>query len=221
MRVKICGISSGHDALAAGAAGADAIGLNFVAGPRQLDLDQAGRILRSLPLLVTPVALVRLSRGEMNGDLLELLAAFWVPHVQLYGDVAAPGIRRLVREGFRPVVIARVENRRFADPVNALLAACGPDPPAAVLLDAHARHKLGGTGQAFHWPWVEQARQTGELDDWPPVILAGGLSPENVAEAIVVARPWGVDVVTGVESTPGKKDPRKMAAFVRAAHQSG
>jgi len=221
MRVKICGITNVEDARAAALAGADAIGLNFVAGPRQIDLDQADRILRSLAPLVTPVALVRLVDGAIASDLLALLETHHVGCVQLYGQLDPDIIRRLLGQGFKPLLVVRVQDHDFAAQVNEFLAACGPDRPAGVVLDAYQPGRLGGTGKEFHWPWVAQARQAGKLEGWPPLILAGGLTPDNVAQAIATARPWAVDVVTGVEQAPGKKDPDKMAAFVRAARLAG
>jgi phosphoribosylanthranilate isomerase len=86
-----------------------------------------------------------------------------------------------------------------------------------LLLDAQDPSRPGGTGRAWAWPWLAEARARGELADWPPIILAGGLDPSNVAQAIHAARPDAVDVASGVESSPRKKDPTKVRAFVRAA----
>ena len=86
-----------------------------------------------------------------------------------------------------------------------------------VLLDAYVPHASGGTGRTFCWEWVETARSRGQTADWPPVIFAGGLNPDNVAEAIAVVQPYAVDASSGVESEPGKTDPQKVAAFIRNA----
>lgn len=221
MRVKICGITSPDDAALTAAAGADAIGLNFVAGPRQITLEAAPEILAAVPPLVTPVALVTLQEdGDLPGDLLELLAMHWVSHVQVYGQVTPQAVVRLIRDGFRPLVVGHVRDRSFAEPVSRLVAACGAHGPAGVVLDAFDSRRAGGTGQSFPWDWLAEAREAGELDTWPPIILAGGLCPENVAEAVARTRPWGVDVASGVESEPGRKDPDKIAQFVLAARSA-
>ena len=90
--------------------------------------------------------------------------------------------------------------------------------PPAILLDTAAAGKLGGTGQSFDWNWIAEARAAGELEGLPPIILAGGLTPDNVAEAIRIARPYAVDVSSGVEfpGQPGIKDPARIKAFVQA-----
>ena len=95
--------------------------------------------------------------------------------------------------------------------------------PRAILLDAASPSQLGGTGQSFNWHWIAEAREAGELDGLPPIILAGGLNPDNVAEAIRIARPYAVDVSSGVEvpGKPGIKDPIKMRDFIQAVHGAG
>jgi len=219
VRVKICGITSVEDALTAAEAGADAIGLNFVSGPRQMTPAAAEAILRSLPAMVTPVALVRLQGGAVPDELLELLGQFWVSHIQIYGDFESQNLDILRRDGFRPIPVVSVRDRGFADQAAAWWPKGGEPSAAAVVLDAYDPDRPGGTGSHFRWEWVSAARQAGRLDGWPPIVLAGGLRPENVAEAIRVARPYAVDVSSGVEveGVPGRKDPLKMQAFVRAA----
>ncbi len=219
VRVKICGITAVEDALAAAEAGADAIGLNFVGGPRQVAAGPAADILTALPPWVTPVALVRLERGQMPDTLLELLGQFWVSHVQLYGAVAREDLEVLVRDGFKPMPAVAVADERFVGRVSGWLPATATGRPAAIVLDAYDPVREGGTGASFRWEWIPAARQAGKLDLWPPIILAGGLSPDNVAEAVRVVRPYGVDVSSGVEveGAPGRKDPARMRAFVRLA----
>jgi phosphoribosylanthranilate isomerase len=94
--------------------------------------------------------------------------------------------------------------------------------PSAYVLDTASPEKLGGTGQTFNWNWIAEARAAGELEGLPPIILAGGLTPENVAEAIRIARPYAVDVSSGVEvpGKPGIKDPVKMRDFIQAAQSA-
>lgn len=201
MRVKICGITSLYDGLAAVEAGADALGFNFYPGsPRYIDLEEAARIVAALPPFVTPVAVfVNASRGEIR----TLAARCDIRTVQLHGDelpAEAGALAPLavvkafaVGRGFRPQLL-----RRYRD--------C-----AAFLLDAHVRGERGGTGQTFDWRKARQARAYGR------VILAGGLTPENVANAIATVRPYGVDVCSGVERRLGKKDPRRLREFIRRA----
>jgi phosphoribosylanthranilate isomerase len=137
--------------------------------------------------------------------------------VQLYGHVDAESIIRTVRDGFKPLIVGHVSERGFAEPIAALLDACGEHRPVGIVLDAFDASRLGGTGQPFHWPWLVEAREAGELDGWPPILLAGGLGPDNVAEAVTQTQPWGIDVASGVESAPGHKDFDKMSRLIKAA----
>ena len=218
MRVKICGITNEADAAAAVDAGADAIGLNFVAGPRKIDPARGRAILRHLPPLVTPVALVALEGGRIPAEIRNLLNEARVDHLQLYGTCTAEAPAQLVRDGFRPIPVLRVKEAGFAVPGPAWLRAAGSDA-AAVVLDAFDPVRQGGTGEPFCWDWVSAARKAGDLDNWPPILLAGGLRPENVAEAVRVVGPYGVDVSSGVEveGEPGRKDAARMREFVRRA----
>ncbi len=222
MRVKICGITTPDDARMVAEAGADAIGLNFVGGPRRIDLTQAEAILAVLPPFVVPVALVEVTGpgvGELNEQILELLATRWVATVQVHGQVSAEAIGKLSWEGFRVILPVRVRDAEFAArPV--FLPRDRQRGPAAVLLDTHDPEKAGGTGRSFCWDWVRQAREQGELADWPPIIVAGGLTPENVGQAIAVTGPYAVDVSSGVESAPGRKDPAKVARFIAEARRA-
>ncbi|MBI4581116.1 MAG: phosphoribosylanthranilate isomerase [Planctomycetes bacterium] len=219
MRIKICGITDVRNALAAAEAGADAIGLNFVGGPRQIDLERAAEILRALPPLLAPVALVRLEQGMVPDDLLEFLGQFWVSHVQVYGDVTAGSLVVLAQDGFQAMPVVPVRDERFAGGVNDWLSRMGGRRPAAIVLDAYDPDRLGGTGRTFQWDWVAEAAAAGAMADWPPIILAGGLTPENVAEAIRKVHPYGVDVSSSVEfeGRAGAKDPIRMRLFVDKA----
>jgi len=204
---------------AAAQAGADAIGLNFVGGPRQIRPESAADILQNMPPLVTPVALVRLEAGHVPDDLLEFLARFWVAYVQVYGEFTPASLGAMAQDGFRAMPVVAVRDEHFADRVNEWLAGTGGLRPAAVVLDAYDPDRLGGTGRPFEWNWVARAVAEGKLSGWPPIILAGGLTPDNVAEAVRTVRPYGVDVSSGVEvqGSPGVKDPQKVRLFVRRA----
>lgn len=218
VRVKICGITSPADARVAVEVGADALGLNFVGGPRRIDLRTAGEILEVLPPFVRPVALVRLSGGCALPELGDWLAARR-PVLQVYGDFAASDLLRLREEGFTILPVLRVAEADFAGQLREWFPPGRWRGPAGVVLDAFRPEQEGGTGTVFPWEWVSTARQEGALAGLPPIVLAGGLRPENVAEAIRIVRPYAVDVSSGVEfdGQAGRKDPQRMRAFVAAA----
>ena len=218
--VKICGVTRPDDAVMAAEAGAHAIGLNFFAGPRRISVAHGREILLAIPAGVTPVALTarNLAAFPEAPGVGELLAAH-LPRLrtfQIYGAYAPEAA-----SGSGPVFIWPV---RRVDSRAALSEALRgvrrfPAPPAAVVIDAAVPHALGGVGASFDWHWIEQAREAGELEGLPPMVLAGGLTPENVAEAVRIVRPWAVDVSSGVEvaGKPGVKDPVKMRDFIQAA----
>lgn len=197
VRSKICGITRIEDALVAVDAGADAIGLVFYAkSPRAVSVAQAKAILAALPPFVTTVGLfVDIERDALNA----ILAEVPLDLLQFHGDET-----RADCEGYgRPYIKAlRVKP---GDDVAAQIAAY---PSAAgVLLDTFVAGVPGGTGEAFDWSLVPRGVKT-------PIILAGGLTPENVRGAIEQVRPYGVDVSGGVEASKGIKDAAKVRAFV-------
>jgi len=189
VRIKICGITCVEDAVVAAEAGADALGLNFVGGPRRIGLETAEAILTSMPPFVTPVALVQLQGGAVPDDLLELLGQHWVSHVQVYGDYEPEHLALLMRDGLRPMVVVSVRGPDFADHTDPWRGAQGDSAATAVVLDAYDPQRAGGTGRTFRWDWVAAARKAGRLAGWPPIMLAGGLEPENVADAVRAVRP--------------------------------
>ncbi|WOE81687.1 phosphoribosylanthranilate isomerase [Pseudomonas protegens] len=203
VRSKICGITRIEDALAAVAAGADAIGLVFYAkSPRAVSVQQARAIIAALPPFVTTVGLfVNASRCELG----EILDAVPLDLLQFHGDESAADC-----EGYhRPYIKAlRV---KVGDDVA---AACQAYPRASgILLDTYVEGVPGGTGEAFDWSLVPQGLSK-------PIILAGGLSAQNVAEAIARVRPYAVDVSGGVEQSKGIKDSAKIQAFMQAVRRS-
>lgn len=219
VRVKICGITSVADAIAAVQAGADAIGLNFYAGRRQIDTATAAAILEVLPPFVTPVALVQIREEGLADSLVNLLARYRVRVLQVYGEITGDAIIRLGMGGFTAIPVVAVRGADFAASPPIWRTSTGQWRPNAVILDAYDPNRSGGTGRPFRWEWVREARAAGLLDGWPPLILAGGLNPDNVEEAIRIVRPYAVDVSSGVEldTAPGKKDPARMQAFVQRA----
>lgn len=199
VRSKICGITRIEDALAAVQAGADAIGLVFYAkSPRAVNVQQARAIIAALPPFVTTVGLfVNASRCELG----EILDAVPLDLLQFHGDEAPADC-----EGYhRPFIKAlRVKP---GDDIAAEVARYGQ--ASGILLDTFVQGVPGGTGEAFDWSLVPEGLSK-------PVILAGGLTPENVAEAIAQVRPYAVDVSGGVEISKGIKDAEKIQAFMRA-----
>ena len=205
LRVKICGVTSPGDARRAGLLGADAVGLNFFAGsPRCIDGEQAQAILRVLPPFVAAVGvfvnvplgslfqlihpLRRLNAIQWHGKEHELSDCFPYQLISAFPVRDADSLRGITR---------------YLDLCRGLGRL-----PDALLLDAHVPGQHGGTGRTAPWNLLASFRPE------VPVILAGGLTPENVAEAIRLVRPYGVDVASGVESAPGRKDADRMWRFI-------
>lgn len=198
-RVKICGITSLADGQTAAAAGADMIGLVFYdRSPRHITLAQAAEISCALPPFVLRVgvfvnpdeALVHQAIAECGLNLL-----------QFHGDEPSDFC---VQFGLKCVKALRVHDEESLQ----TLANYHTD---AFLLDAHSQSGLGGTGEKFKWELAEEAKKFGK-----PIFLAGGLTPENVADAVRQVRPFAVDVSSGVEASPGKKEAAKIRAFIAA-----
>lgn len=197
-RVKICGITCVEDALTAAAAGADAIGLVFYAkSPRAVTPETARRIVASLPAFVASVALfVNPTPAEVDA----VIDTVGVDLLQFHGDEAAAFCA-----GFRRPYIKALRMKDDAD----LASFAGEHATArGVLLDAWEQERFGGTGKTFDWQRIRP--QTGSSR----IILAGGLTPDNVAQAITTVRPWAVDVSSGVELAPGRKSAERIHSFI-------
>jgi phosphoribosylanthranilate isomerase len=210
-RVKICGITRPEDALAAAAAGADAIGLNFYPrSTRFVGQEQARRIAAVVPAGVVRVGVFVNATAE---EIVQTFVGTPLDLVQLHGDEPPELVCRL---GDRPVVrVFRVGQGGLAAALE-YLDRCRHlgTTPRLVLADAAAGRAYGGTGELADW----SALRGYPVADWhPPLILAGGLTPENVADAIRAVRPAGVDTASGVESSPGIKDHALIRRFVEAA----
>jgi phosphoribosylanthranilate isomerase len=195
-RVKICGITTLEDALAAVEAGADAIGFIFAAGsPRTVTPEHAAQIAAGLPPFVWTVGVFV---DQPAADLLRIATQVPLQAVQLHGKETDDYSRQIPL----PIVKAiRVRNVESLSPI-------GVFPARAFLLDAYVEGQPGGTGMCA--PWELAAQVTGKA----PIILSGGLRPENVADAIRRVHPFGVDVSSGVERAPGRKDHRKVKEFI-------
>jgi phosphoribosylanthranilate isomerase len=216
-RVKICGITNVDDALGAADAGADTIGLNFYPkSPRFVDASTASTILKVSPQQLTRVGVVVNEPIDRLNLLIAELAAnspIGLHAIQLHGD-EPPTYCAQVRAKY--LIRARRLAERGISAIAADLENCDKlrRLPDAVLIDSAAADEYGGTGTTLSWADLADHRR------WLhnlPLILAGGLTPDNVAEAIRVVRPHGVDVASGVESSPGKKDSAKVRDFVAAA----
>jgi phosphoribosylanthranilate isomerase len=201
-RVKICGITNLEDARHASTCGADALGFVFYPGsPRFINPDLARRIIAELPPLVTTVGLFV---NEPPTRIREMVEFCGLNTVQLHGDEEPnqcnyPPCR--VIKALR--LKEKMEKSVFAS-----------YHVSALLLDAYVPDRFGGTGQCCDW---QQAAAIAALQR---VILAGGLNPENVADAVRQVQPYGVDVSSGVEKVPGQKDPEKVARFIRMAKEA-
>jgi len=220
MIVKVCGITSVDDGRDALRAGADWIGLNLVGGPRRLDLAQADEILAALSDPQRAVVLVSLVEGRMPSVTAARLGSRGVRRVQLYGEVTPAALHAVGRAGFQVILVRPVRGPESFAPLETLLAASGNATPEYVLFDTAVEGRLGGTGTVANWDAIVAARRQGRSHRWPRAILAGGLTPENVAVAIRTVQPAGVDVSSGVESEPGCKDPAKVAAFVEQVRRT-
>lgn len=203
-RVKICGITRPQDALAAAQAGADAIGLVFYPhSPRAVEIDQAREIVASLPPFVTTVGLfVDADAARIR----QVLDSVPLDLLQFHGDESPADCR-----GYGRPYLKALRMREAAD---VLATARQYHDAAGLLLDTYKADQPGGTGEKFDWRRVP-ARLT------IPVVLAGGLSPDNVAEAIVTAQPFGVDVSGGVEAQKGIKDVYKIRSFIAEVERVG
>jgi len=200
VKVKICGLTNARDALWAARCGADAVGFVFVPGtPRYIDPLRAKAIVMELPPFVATVGVFLDQPVEKVTEIMELCG---LNYAQLHGHESPRQCARLRRHRLIKAFRVRTE----AD-----LAQLQHYRVDAYLLDAYVEGKPGGTGESFDWTVARGARSAGN------VILAGGLRVENVAKAIAAARPYGVDVSSGVEREPGKKSRELVEAFIRIA----
>lgn len=210
VRIKICGVTTPEAARAAADAGADAVGLNFYAkSPRYVSPQQAVALVRALPAFVAPVGVFV---GMQLRQVCAVAYQLGLRAVQTYDDAppAEDTFPFAHVPAFRVKDAAGLEHvRKFVETATAL-----GRKPSAVLIDSHVEGLMGGTGHAAPWGLLKG------FDPGVPLILAGGLTPENVAEAIELVRPWGVDVASGVESAPGVKDAEKVIRFVKNARSA-
>jgi len=197
-RVKICGITRTEDALVAAGLGVDAIGLVFYKkSPRHIDAEQAKAIVTALPPFVTTVGLFMDARPD---DIAAVVKLVKLDCLQFHGDECPADCGQYGLPYIKAVAMQ--------DGIDyALYTASYPDA-AGFLLDSHRRGQAGGTGKTFDWAQIPKKQDR-------PLILAGGLTPENVAEAISQVQPYGIDLSSGVESSPGVKDAAKIQNLMK------
>jgi phosphoribosylanthranilate isomerase len=201
-RVKVCGITSREDAVAAVEAGADALGFVFVPGtPRCVQPEVAERIVSLLPPFVTPVGVFM---NQPLEEVLHIAARCGLQAVQLHGEEPEEYSRRIPLRVIKAVRVRDEESLRIL-----------PTYPAhAFLLDAFVEGQPGGTGTPISWELAVRAK------GHAPIILSGGLRPDTVGPAVRRVRPYGVDVSSGVEASPGRKDHQKVREFIAAVRQA-
>ncbi|MCD6583036.1 MAG: phosphoribosylanthranilate isomerase [Desulfuromusa sp.] len=196
-KIKICGITNIEDALFAAEAGADALGFVFYEkSSRYITPEQVKQIITTLPPFVTTVGLFVNTATEQIKDILALTG---LDTVQLHGDETPADC---CLEPYRVIKAVRVKD---ADSLTGI----DDYQVSALILDAWNDQQYGGTGERFDWQLAK--KMTGRL----PIILAGGLTPDNVAQAIEVVNPYAVDVSSGVEERPGRKDHKKVREFIK------
>jgi phosphoribosylanthranilate isomerase len=198
--VKICGITNVEDGLAAAEAGADALGFIFYeSSPRHVPIEKAATVIRELPAPIVKVGVF----VDADED-------------TVYRAIRECGLNLLQFHGNEPpeycVQFGLMSMKAFQVRDAQSLSRLTDFKTDAWLLDAYSPDKLGGTGEKFNWDLAIEARKSGR-----PIFLAGGLTPENVAEAVRHVEPYAVDVSSGVEASPGKKDQGKVKAFIDAA----
>jgi phosphoribosylanthranilate isomerase len=194
--VKVCGITNEEDALLAVAMGADAVGFVFAPSPRQIAPQRAADIVTRLPREIVTVGVFR---DETRARVVEIAHSAKLRAVQLHGH-ESPADTHWIRQRISLIIKAFAAGDPHLDRADEYAA-------DAILVDS----ATPGSGEVFDWSLAEGAPSNRRI------ILAGGLTPANVADAVRVVRPWGVDVSTGVESAPGRKDASKIRAFVEAA----
>ncbi|MBA3484871.1 MAG: phosphoribosylanthranilate isomerase [Pirellulales bacterium] len=230
-RIKICGVTSAKDAIAAFHYGADAIGLNFfpqsprfVTGEQSLNISLiASNSLRERNEPQAKICCIGVFVNHTFDEIGEVNRLGHLSAIQLHGDEPPEMLARFPKPIISPLPSTKwsvIRARRFG-PLGVAgicedLDACktAGRRPDAVLVDALTPGRYGGTGETVSWAGLADHRRW--LGD-TPLILAGGLTPDNVAEAIRIVRPYGIDVASGVESSPGRKDPYKVRDFVAAA----
>jgi phosphoribosylanthranilate isomerase len=206
-RVKICGITNVDDALLAAECGADAIGFVFAESPRKIDVAEAAEIAGSVPPFIARVGVFV---NAPQKTVTEALTSF-LDCVQLHGEESVSVCESLAKRHGSNRIIKVFRVREMADlgVLDEYVGVAG-----MFHLDTRVPDAAGGTGRTFDWRVAVEAKRWGK-----PIVLSGGLTPDNVAEAVAQVKPYAVDASSGVERAPGKKDPEKVRNFVKRAKQ--
>jgi phosphoribosylanthranilate isomerase len=211
-------------------AGADFLGLNFCpASSRYVGDGDVAALLAAAEPPAVPVAVTVNPTKKLLEQLTRgggLIGPRPFPVIQLHGNEPASLADWLIDRGTKVIKAFHVAGPEFSASIDEWLGKVKtPSGLLAILLDTAAAPGVppGGTGRRFNWKWIAQAREDGLFDEWPPLMLAGGLSPSNITKAVRIARPWGVDVASGVEveDSPGVKSIDRIRDFVRNARVGG
>ena len=210
VRVKICGITNKKDLYAAAVSGADAIG--FVVGvessPRNLSTSEAKKLIKLVPVFVNSVVV---TTNESLNEIIKMCKYLQPNSVQIHGNSIRSDLKFLKKEIPNLLLIGAINAKPYNGIKEAKELSTRFD---AILLDSYVKGKAGGTGVVHNWKLSLQIK---EIINPTPLILAGGLKPENVANAIRDAKPYAVDVSSGVEKKPGIKDHKKISNFIKNA----
>ncbi len=215
--VKICGMTNLEDALVAVEAGADAVGFVFhPSSPRNVKPENVASIVPLLPAETEKVGVfvgdsvggIESKRRIVHQARLTAIQVYSAPRVQTLRDWLGLNIKVIVAWPADRIIRGRLGGSKWRTEAEGKVR--------AILLDSGSRKQMGGTGKPFDW--AKAATVLSAIDGFD-FVAAGGLTPQNVGEAIGILKPWGVDVVSGVEASPGKKDPEKVRAFVRAVRE--
>ena len=198
IKVKICGIKNLNDAIFAVDYGADAIGFVFAKSIRKISKEKARAIIRKLPPFVTTVGLFV---NETAENIEEASRYCGLDAIQLHGNEPPNIINKL--KDIKTIKAFRIQNEKDITPIKKY-------KPSAILLDGYSENQMGGTGTTFNWKIAKKFKTS------IPIIVAGGLTHLNVSQAIKTIKPYGVDVSSGVETKPGRKDKRLIRKFIAA-----
>lgn len=196
VRIKICGITNLKDAMDAAGLGADALGFIFAPSPRQIEPARAKEIISKLPPWISTVGVFVNEKPER---IMRIAGFAGLDMVQLHGEESPEYCAELGLKIIKAVKVKDKNNLKKIDDYNV----------SGIILDTYDPKLMGGTGKSFNWNLAVSAKKFGK-----PVILSGGLTPDNVSDAIKKVKPYGVDVSTGIEFSPGKKDFKKMKKFI-------
>jgi phosphoribosylanthranilate isomerase len=213
--VKICANTSLGDVSLAAEAGADAVGFVFAPSPRRVTPSEVAGMVAKIPTGIERIGVF------VDASLEEIVATVEdckLTGVQLHSEIGRD-IAALLRRRFRPLRILRVVH--FGADAARRVDEMARDPNVdAILVDSRIQTAVGGTGVTYDWREARATLFGNGQTDRPRMVAAGGLNPDNVAEAIATLHPWGVDVVSGVEAAPGRKDPAKVREFVANARRA-